>query len=305
VKKLKTKDLLSVTDLEKDEIRKIFTLAKMLKKRNRKLLSDKTLGMIFEKSSTRTRVSFEAGMFQLGGHALFLSKNDIQLHRGETIQDTARVLSRYLDGIMVRAISHESVKILAECSSIPVINGLTDLYHPCQALSDFFTISEYKKAFQGLKLAYIGDGNNMAHSLLLLSTILGTDIAIASPKNYSINQSVEEKAEKLAKKSGAKIVLTDDPEKAAREADVLYTDVWVSMGQEKDKAEKMEAFKDYKIDRKIVNMAKEDVIVMHCLPAHRGEEITNEVIEGEHSVVFNEAENRLHIQKAVLVMLMG
>ena len=303
MKKLKTKDLLSVTDLGKDEIYKIFALTKMLKKKNNQLLKGKTLGMIFEKSSTRTRVSFEVGMFQLGGYALFLSTNDIQMKRGETFQDTAQVLSRYLDGIMIRSYSHDSVTVMAEYSSIPVINGLTDLLHPCQALSDFFTISEYKKQFNNIKLGYIGDGNNMAHSLLLLSAILGTNITIASPEGCSVDKSVEEKAITLAAKSSSKITLTSDPAEAAKDADVLYTDVWVSMGQEKEKKGKKNIFQNYKIDQKAVNLARDDVIVMHCLPAHRGEEIADEVIDGSHSVVFNEAENRLHTQKAILALL--
>lgn len=305
MKRLKTKDLLSVTDLEKEEIFKIFALTKILKRKNNKLLSGKTLGMIFEKSSTRTRVSFETGMFQLGGHALFLSSNDIQLKRGETVQDTARVLSRYLDGIMIRAYSHDSVVIMAEYSSIPVINGLTDLLHPCQALADFFTISEYKKKLNNLKLGFIGDGNNMAHSLLLLSSILGTNITIATPGGYSVDKSIEERAKELAGKSSSKIVLTKDPDEAAHDADVLYTDVWVSMGQEQEKDKKVNIFENYKIDSRILDLAKDDAIVMHCLPAHRGEEITDEVIDGEHSVVFDEAENRLHTQKAILALLLG
>ncbi len=305
MKRLKTKDLLSVTDLDKDEIYKIFALTKMLKRKNSRLLQGKALGMIFEKSSTRTRVSFEVGMLQLGGYALFLSSNDIQLKRGETVQDTARVLSRYIDGIMIRAYSHESVVIMAEYSSIPVINGLTDLLHPCQALSDFYTITEYGKKIEDLKLGYIGDGNNVANSLLLLSSILGANIVIASPEKYSVDKSIEEKANDLAKKSGSNIVLTADPDEAAKDADVLYTDVWVSMGQEKQKEKKNNIFKNYQINSRIVNLAKDDVIVMHGLPAHRGEEITDVVIDGEHSVVFDEAENRLHTQKAILAMLMG
>ncbi|MBU1078363.1 MAG: ornithine carbamoyltransferase [Spirochaetes bacterium] len=305
MKQLNTKDLLSVVDLSEDEIFRIFTLAGQLKKKNKKLLKDKTLGMIFEKSSTRTRVSFEVGMFQLGGYALFLSKNDIQLNRGETIRDTARVLSRYLDGIMVRAYSHDSVSELAHSSSIPVINGLTDLLHPCQALSDFFTISEYKKDFKQLKLGFIGDGNNVAHSLLLTAALLGTDITIASPEGYTVSEDIVAQAKDLASKSGSQIVLTAVPEEAAKDADVLYTDVWVSMGQEKEEDAKLKIFKDYRIDSAVLAKAKPDALVMHCLPAHRGEEITNDVIEGSHSVVFCEAENRLHTQKAIMALLMA
>ncbi len=305
MKLLSTKDLLSVSDLNIDEIYKIFSLTKKLKKKNKKILKGKTLGMIFEKSSTRTRVSFEAGMFQLGGHALFLSKNNIQLGRGESVEDTAHVLSRYLDGILIRAYSHDSVIQLSKCSSIPVINGLTDLLHPCQALSDFFTILEYKKSFKNLKLGFIGDGNNVAHSLLLLSAILGVNITISSPKGYFVNKDIETEAKELASKSGSEIVLSEKPEDAAKNADILYTDVWVSMGQENNKDKKIEVFKDYKIDTETLKYANDDAIVMHCLPAHRGEEISDDVLKSPHSVIFDEAENRLHTQKAVLSLLMA
>lgn len=305
MKKLSKKDLLSVVDLKTEEIQQIFSLTKKLKKKNKKLLKGKTLGMIFEKSSTRTRVSFEAGMFQLGGNALFLNKNDIQLGRGETIQDTAKVLSSYLDGILIRAYSHEDVVELAGYSSIPVINGLTDLFHPCQALSDFFTIGEYKKKFKDIKLGFIGDGNNVAHSLLLMAALLGTNITIASPEGYFIDSKIKEMAQDLAEKSKAEIIITTEPEEAAKNADILYTDVWVSMGQENESKEKLKLFKDYKIDSQMLSLSRDDVIVMHCLPAHRGEEITDEVINGKHSVIFNEAENRLHTQKAILSLLMG
>jgi len=206
---------------------------------------------------------------------------------------------------MIRAYSHTSVEIMAEYSSIPVINGLTNLFHPCQALSDFFTISEYKKRLENLKLCFIGDGNNVANSLVLTSAIIGTNIYIASPKDFFIKNEIREKAKNFAKKSGAKIIFTDDPYEAAKDADILYTDVWISMGQENEREKRLQAFKNYKIDNKILKLAKDDVIVMHCLPAHRGEEITDEVIDGEHSVVFNQAENRLHTQKAILALLMG
>ena len=305
MKKLKTKDLLSVTNLDKKEIFHIFSLAKNLKKKNEILLEGKTLGMIFEKSSTRTRVSFEAGMYQLGGHALYLNSNDIQIGRGEEIKDTARVLSKYIDGIMIRAYSHDSIITLAEYSSIPIINGLTDLLHPCQALSDFFTILEYKKKFNNLKLGFIGDGNNMAHSLLLMSAIMGVDITIASPSGYEVDESILQEAKAIAMGTNSEIIITNTPDEAALDADILYTDVWVSMGQEKSKSKKDKSFKKFKIDSRIVQLADKNVIVMHCLPAHRGEEITDEIIEGEHSIVFQQAENRLYIQKAILVLLMS
>lgn len=304
MKKLKTKDLISVTDLSVDEIHRIFRLTASLKKRNKKYLKDKTLGMIFEKPSTRTRVSFEVGIYQLGGVGLYLSRNDLQIGRGESIKDTALTLSRYLDGIMIRAFSHQMVVELAKYATIPVINGLTDLLHPCQALADFFTIFEYKKRFKGLKLGYIGDGNNVAHSLVLTSAKLGVDITLSSPEGYFINNEIKETAIDIAKNTGGQIILSTEPSEAAKDADILYTDVWVSMGQESEKEKKNEIFKDYQINNELLKLAKSDVIVMHCLPAHRGEEITEEVMDGAHSVVFDQAENRLHTQKAIMTLLM-
>ena len=304
MKKLSVKDLITVGDLTPEEIRRIFNLTFKLKKKNKKYLKDKTLGMIFEKSSTRTRVSFEVGMFQLGGTALFLSKNDLQLGRGETIKDTALVLARYLDGIMIRAYSHKNVLELAKYSSIPVINGLTDLLHPCQALSDFFTILEFKGTVKNLKIGYIGDGNNVANSLVITAAKLGANITIASPEGYFINKAIEEQAREFAKKSGSVIILSKDPLEAAKEADVLYTDVWVSMGQESEKEKKISIFQNYRIDSDLLKKAREDVIVLHCLPAHRGEEITDEVMDGSRSVIFDQAENRLHTQKAIMTLLM-
>lgn len=305
MRRLSKKDLLCVSDYNVDELWMIIELAAKLKKKNQKLLRDKTLGMIFEKSSTRTRVSFEVGMYQLGGSALFLSKEAIQLGRGESMKDTAHVLSRYLDGIMIRAYSHNNVVELARYSQIPVINGLTDLYHPCQALSDFFTIWEYKKDFKKIKIAFIGDGNNVAHSLLLTAAILGSDITIASPEQYTVSQDVYAQAKTFSKISQSEIILTTDPKEAAKDADVLYTDVWVSMGQESEKEEKLKTFQDYKIDSSLMALAGCDVMVMHCLPAHRGEEITDDVLDGPNSFVFDQAENRLHVQKAILSLLMG
>lgn len=305
MKRLKNKDLLSIADLSLHEIELIFRLAAKLKKKNEKLLRGKTLGMIFEKSSTRTRVSFEVGMYQLGGHGIFLSKDDLQLGRGETVADTARVLSRYLSGIMIRAYSHQDVIELAKNSSIPVINGLTDLSHPCQALSDFFTIGEYKKRFKGLKLAFVGDGNNVAHSLLMAASLLGTHISIASPDGYKVNPDIHGRALEFAKKSGSRIVLTSDPAEAAKEADILYTDVWVSMGQENEKEEKTKIFQNYQINASLLKIAKKDAMVMHCLPAHREEEITSEALDGKNSAVLDQAENRLHAQKAIMALLLG
>ncbi|CDI40331.1 ornithine carbamoyltransferase [Tepidanaerobacter acetatoxydans Re1] len=262
--------------------------------------------MIFEKSSTRTRVSFEVAMWQLGGHALFLSNRDIQIGRGETIPDTARVLSRYLDGIMIRAYSHDDVKLLAKYADIPVINGLTDYTHPCQVLADLFTIQEKKKKLSGLKLAFIGDGkNNMANSLIFGCSKVGMDIAVASPEEFLPDKEVVNKAKADAVMNGSKIILTDDVFEAAKDADVLYTDVWTSMGQEEETEYRKKVFAGYQINQELLSVADENVIVMHCLPAHRGEEITEEVIEGEHSVVFDEAENRLHVQKAILSLVMG
>ncbi len=305
MEKLKNKDLLTVADLDIKEIELILKLSEKLKKRNKKYLKNKTLGMIFEKNSTRTRVSFEVGIYQLGGIGLFLSNKDLQLGRGETIADTARVLSRYLDGIMIRAYSHKTVEEFAKYSSIPVINGLTDLYHPCQALADFFTIYEYKKNLKKLKVAFIGDGNNVANSLLITGAKLGTDVYIASPSGYEIKDEILSLAKEFASKTGSKIVITNDKEEAAENADVLYTDVWVSMGQEDEAQNKINSFQEFKIDANLLKRAKDDVMVMHCLPAHRGEEITDEVIDGKNSAVWDQAENRLHTQKAIMTLLMS
>jgi ornithine carbamoyltransferase len=308
---LKGKDLLSIYNLSREEIEEILKTAETLKTMHSlgadyKPLKGKTLGMIFQKSSTRTRVSFEVAMWQLGGYALFLSSGDMQLGRGETIPDTARVLSRYLDGIMIRAYSHKDVEILAEYADIPVINGLTDYSHPCQVLADLFTIYEKKKKLSGLKLAFIGDGRyNMANSLLFGCSKVGMDIAVASPAGYQPDEEVVEKAKMDAQFNGSKIIITDDVYEAAKGADILYTDVWTSMGQEKEQEARIKAFSGYQVNKGLLEVAAEGVIVMHCLPAHRGEEITHEVLEGPHSVVFDEAENRLHVQKAILTLIMG
>ncbi len=307
---VRTRDLLAITDFNKQEILSIFKFAKKLKTERKKckankLLCKKSLAMIFEKSSTRTRVSFETGMYQLSGNALFLSSEDIQLGRGESFEDTAKVLSRYVDAIMIRTDSHEKIVKLAEYSTIPIINGLTDEYHPCQAMTDFYTIYEEGMDFSKIKLTYLGDGNNMAHSLLLGAAILGVDISLACPKEYSPNKGVVETAQKLAQKSGSKIEITDNIKEAAKGADVIYTDVWTSMGQEKESTERKKAFSKYKISMELLKLCSSDCKIMHCLPAHRGEEIDGDVIESKNSIIFEQAENRLHVQKAIMCALMG
>ncbi len=268
-------------------------------------LRGKSLGMIFEKSSTRTRVSFEVGMTQLGGHALFLSPDDLQLGRGETIADTARVLSRYVDGIMYRAYRNENMRELAHYATVPVINGLDDKEHPCQIIADLLTIQERKGDLTGLKLAYVGDGNNVCNSLLLGCAILGMRIAVATPKGYEPETTIVEEAGRIAKGSGGRIEVVHEPGEAVRGADVVYTDVWVSMGMEKEREERERTFRPYQINAQLTAMAKPDAIVMHCLPAHRGLEITDDVIDGPQSVVFDQAENRLHAQKAILARFLG
>jgi ornithine carbamoyltransferase len=304
------KHLLSLKDLTQEEILDIIDLAIKLKKDNKEgrthhYLKGKTLGMIFSKSSTRTRVSFEVGMYQLGGYTLFLSQNDIQIGRGETIEDTAKVLSRYLDGIMIRTFKQSDVEELARFGSIPVINGLTDDEHPCQVLADLQTIYEIKGTLKGLKFAYVGDGNNMAHSLLHGCAITGMNIAVATPKGYECGQKFIDEAVEIAKKSGSVITITNDAIEAVRDADVVYTDTWASMGQEDEKEERKKIFMPYQVNKELFSHSKKDAIFMHCLPAYRGSEVTSDVIDGEQSVVFDEAENRLHVQKAVMVRLMG
>lgn len=307
---LEVKDLLSIHDLSTNDVNQILDLATKLKAQLKNgeehhLLKGKTLGMIFQKSSTRTRVSFEVGMWQLGGSALFLNANDMQIGRGEPVKDTARVLSRYLDGIMIRTSSHDEVIEMAKYANIPVINALTEMMHPCQALTDIFTVMEYKGKLQGLKMAYIGDGNNMVHSLIQACAKVGMDIAIATPKGYEPDAAIVTEALEVATVTGSKITLSNDPLVAAKDADVLYTDVWASMGRETEQNIRKVAFAGYQINKEVMDVAKADAIVLHCLPAHRGEEITDEVMESEQSVVFDQAENRLHIQKAIMVLLMG
>lgn len=304
------KDLLRMDNLSKEEILDILNLAVQLKYENKHgiehhLLKGKSLGMIFEKASTRTRVSFEVGMYELGGHPLFLSSKDLQIGRGEPIQDTARVLSRYLDGIMIRTFSQKGVETLAEVSSIPIINGLTDDEHPCQVLADLMTIREKKLILEGLKVAYIGDGNNMCNSLLVGCLTLGMHISIANPEGYKPPAYYVNKGNELAIKNGVSFFMTKSPEEAVKDADVVITDVWASMGQEKEAAERMKAFKDYQVNKELMSLAKEDAIVLHCLPAHREEEITEEILEAHADTIFEEAENRLHAQKAILVKLLS
>ena len=299
------KHLLKLLDLKESEILDILNLADQLKyeKKNgieHKYLEGKSLGMIFQKSSTRTRVSFETGMYQLGGQALFLSPRDLQIGRGEPIEDTARVLSRYLDGIMIRTFAQQEVEDLAKYGSIPIINGLTDFAHPCQVLADLMTIREYKGEFDNLKLTFVGDGNNMANSLIVGCLKVGMQVAIACPYDYRPDATVM----KFAEKYGDKFTITPDVMKACKDADVIYTDVWASMGQEGEAEKRKQAFKGYQVNAGTMSVAKKDAMVLHCLPAHRGEEITAEVIEA-HPEIFDEAENRLHAQKAVMVKLMA
>lgn len=299
------KHLLKLSDLSSEEIVGILNLADQLKYERKNgiehhLLKGKTLGMIFQKSSTRTRVSFEVGMYQLGGNALFLSSRDLQIGRGEPVKDTARVLSRYLDGIMIRTFDQAEVEALAEHGSIPIINGLTDYSHPCQVLADLMTIREYKHSFKGLKLCFIGDGNNMANSLMVGCIKMGMSVSIACPDNYKPDAALM----KWAAENGD-FTCTSDVLAAAKDADVLYTDVWASMGQEDESENRCVIFQNYQINDAVMAVAKPDAIVQHCLPAHRGEEITEKVFESHANELFDEAENRLHAQKAVLVKLLG
>ncbi|WP_374120545.1 ornithine carbamoyltransferase [Neobacillus sp. PS3-40] len=305
------KDFLQFSSFQTEEILYLLDEAIQLKKYQKQgkphpFLSGIVLGMIFEKSSTRTRVSFEVGMLQLGGHAIFLSSKDIQLGRGESISDTAKVLSRYVDCLMIRTFSHQSIEEFAHHSTVPVINGLTDLQHPTQVLADLLTILEHKGKLAGLKLCYVGDGNNnMAHSLMEAAAKVGMDISIASPEGYMPNQEIIENAKEMAKQSGSKLMITNNPQLAMKNADVVVTDVWTSMGQEEEQEKRLEAFQSFQVNKELCQHAKSDFIFLHCLPAHRGEEVTAEIIDGPHSVVFDEAENRLHAQKAILKVLLS
>lgn len=295
-----------MTDLTTEEIIEILDMAEDLKEKRARgkvtdLLKNKSLAMIFEKSSTRTRVSFEVAMSDLGGHSIYLNSRDIQIGRGETVSDTAKVLSRYVAGITARVNSHKTVEDLAADSQVPVINALSDLEHPCQILADFLTIREYKNRLKGLKFAWIGDGNNVCNSLILGCALVGMEIAVACPEGYEPNPEIVTKGREL----GGDILITNDPQEAANDADVLYTDVWVSMGDEEERDKRLSDLEDYQINSELVALAKHNVIVMHCLPAHRGEEISTDVMEGPHSVVFDQAENRLHAQKALILKLMA
>ncbi len=299
--------LLTLHDWSATEIQALFQRAAALKEdpdRFRQSLAGKSLAMIFQKSSTRTRVSFEVGMFQLGGHALFLSARDIQLGRGETIADTARVLSRYVDGIMARTFAHQDVLDLAQYGSVPVINGLTDDLHPCQVLADFFTLRERFGDLAGRKIAYVGDGNNMARSLMFGAAKVGMSIAIASPKGYEVSGPYLELARQDASEAGTTITVTDSPDEAVAEASAVYTDVWASMGQEDESAARKKKFQGFTVDQALMAKALPEAVFLHCLPCHRGEEVTAEVADGAQSAIFDEAENRLHVQKAVLLSLL-
>jgi ornithine carbamoyltransferase len=302
------RDLISVHDLTRSQVAGLFALTSRVKADPasfRQQLAGQTLAMIFEKSSTRTRVSFEVGMYQLGGHALFLSGRDIQLGRGETISDTAQVLSRYVDGIMARTFAHQDVLDLALHGSVPVINGLTDDLHPCQALADYFTLHEVFGELEGRKIAYIGDGNNVAHSLLFGAAKVGMSIAVASPEGYDLDPHYLEQASRDAKEAGTRIELTRDPRQAVAGASAVYTDVWASMGQEEEAAERLQVFAGFTVDAELMAAAEPDAVFLHCLPCHRGEEVSAEVADGSQSRIFDEAENRLHAQKAVMLWLMA
>ena len=299
------KDFLSISDLTQEEILDLFEktdyLRGLLKRREiYHPLQEKTLGMIFRNPSTRTRLSFEVAMYQLGGQAIFLSSQEMQLQRGESIEDTGRVLSRYAHGILIRTFDQNEVARFAQAATIPVINGLTDLLHPCQALSDYYTLWQRGKKLEGLKLTYVGDGNNVCNSLILGAAKLGVRMAIANPSGYEPDREIVKKA-----KASGQITLLKDPLEAAKDASVLYTDVWTSMGEENEQESRRRIFKPYQLNTALLGQARKDVLVMHCLPAHRGEEITSEVMDGGHSIVFEQAENRLHFQKALLVKLLS
>ena len=303
------RDFLSIGGLTTKEIESLLIRAKELKSMQKSRvehhpLKGKNLGLLFEKQSTRTRLSFEVAIAQLGGHSIYLSPNQIQMGRGEEVRDTAQVFARYLDAIVIRTYDHPMIEEWARYSTIPVINGLTDLHHPCQILSDLLTILEKKGRVCGIRMAYIGDGNNVAHSLIEGAALMGMKIRIATPGGYEPDKAIVERAGILAKETGASIEILQEPVAAVKDADVVYTDVWTSMGQEKEEEDRRGIFRRYQINRELMNRAKDDAIIMHCLPAHRGEEITEEMMESPKSVIFDQAENRLHMQKALLEMLM-
>lgn len=300
-------DFLKLDDCSSEQLKKLIEDALAMKKSasTEKPLLGKSIGMIFTKSSTRTRIGFELGMYQLGGYAMQLRSDEIQMGRGESLADTAKILSRYLDGLAVRVDDHAIIEELADAASIPVINGLTDKYHPCQGVADYATLLEINGSLEQIKLAYVGDGNNVAHSLIIGAALLGVEAAFATPVGYSLAEDVVAKAGEIMKATGAKLSFTNDPKEAAEGADALYTDVWVSMGQESETAKRKKAFKRFCIDEELLKIAKPDCVVMHCLPAHRGEEITASVIDGPQSIVFEQAENKLHAQKAILKLVLG
>jgi ornithine carbamoyltransferase len=307
--RLKGRHFIELLDYTPEEIRYLIDFAIELKRKQKageiyQPLKGKTLGMIFEKSSTRTRVSFEVGMYQLGGHALFLSRNDIQMGRGETIRDTAMVMSRYLDGMIIRTFGHLNVVELARNSTVPVINALSDQSHPCQVMADYQTVLEKKGRLEGLKIAYIGDGNNMTHSLMIGAAKLGMHFASASPEGYDPDPEIVRMSKEIASETGAVIETFRDPREAIENADIVYTDVWASMGFEDEQEERLQRFKGYQVNEALVQYAKPDYLFMHCLPAHRGEEVSEGVIDGPNSVIFDEAENRLHAQKAIMASIM-
>ena len=305
---MRSKDFLSISDVTIEELEALLDKALDIKKhpdQYRQALAGQTLAMIFQKPSTRTRVSFEVGMWQLGGYALYLSGTDLQIGRGETIADTARVLSRYCDGIMARVFAHADIEELGKWATVPVLNGLSDLTHPCQAAADFLTLKERHAKLAGLKLAYVGDGNNVAHSLLLAGAKLGVSVYVASPSRYRPSAQVIERAAGDAQRTGARLAVVERPEDAVKDADAIYTDVWTSMGQEKEKQERLKAFAGFQVSPAMMKLAKPGCVFMHCLPAHRGEEVAAEVADSPQSVIFDEAENRLHAQKAIMVELMG
>jgi ornithine carbamoyltransferase len=304
------KDLLTVASLSTRQLTRLLQKAHALKKKQHsgrppRPLIGKTLGLIFEKPSTRTRVSFEAGMNQLGGQALFLASEKIQLSRGESLADTAQVLSRYLDGLVIRTFDQTTLEAWAEHATIPVINGLTDLCHPCQALADLLTITEKKGRLKGIKLAYIGDGNNIANSLIEAAAKTGMHITVGCPSGYEPDQKIVNWAQEASRKTGSRIEVTQDPMVAAKEADVLYTDVWISMGQEREQKRRLKALTPYQLNERLLQIAKSGAVVMHCLPAHRGEEISESVLDGAQSIILDQAENRLHMQKAILIDWLG
>jgi ornithine carbamoyltransferase len=306
---MRGRSLASLFHLTREEMEQIFKTSELLKLQSLRgqdhpLLKGKTLAMIFEKPSTRTRVSFEVGMWQLGGYALYLSSTDLQLGRGETIGDTAQVLSRYVSGIMARVFAHQTILDLVKYSKVPVINGLSDFSHPCQGLADLFTVYEKKGRLEGLKLAYVGDGNNVAHSLLYGCSKVGMNITLGCPKGYEPDSRVVEQAKEEAKRTGCEVKVIHDPKEAVKGADVIYTDVWASMGKEKEREERLKILKPYQVNPQLVQGAKEDYLFMHCLPAHRGEEVTDEVADSRNSVILDQAENRMHTQKAVMALIM-